>query len=130
MVRSRPLENEKMLWLPKGINVHLSSLSLDKEETLGKLLIEIACKHAWETGFVCDHKHKKFNQADTKRYKTRNPVSGQNHTIFKCQVCGMLFKRGALMRSGQDSLVSLGYPTVGFVEKEQTHTESMATVLP
>jgi len=109
---------KKMLWLPKGINIHLSGLSLDNEATLGKLLIEIACKYAWENGFKCDCKHKKFNQADTKRWKVRNPITSQHRTIFKCQSCGMLYIRDAKMVNTTRELSLLGYSTVGFVGGE------------
>jgi len=107
-----------MLYLPKGIRNHIEAISLQNEATMGKLLVEIVCKHAWENGFSCDHKYKKFSDKDHKARSLRFPVGMQNHSVWRCETCGMLFKRGARMVNGSPILEELGYPSVGFVEAE------------
>lgn len=107
-----------MLYLPKGIRNHIEAISLQNEATMGKLLVEIVCKHAWENGFDCDHKYKKFSEKDNKARKMRFPVGMQNNSVWRCDTCGMLFIKDAKMRDGTTSLKMLGYPTVGFVAGE------------
>jgi len=97
-----------MLYLPLGIRNFLSQLALKRNENLGQLLIQVACKWAWENGFKCDHPEEYMISEPQESTKRRKPVR-------KCKICGMLFTSGAKRRDGSNIPLVLGYPIVSFV---------------
>lgn len=87
--------------------------------SLGKHLIEIVCKHAWESGFKCDHPPQ-FRIFDKKLTKQRreNKTIKPNIALHRCKRCGMIFTLDASVRAGRATQQLLGYPSVGFVGGE------------
>ena len=106
-------------------------MALKRATSMGKFLIEIVCKYAWENGFKCDHGDQ-FLNFDKKltALKGKQGLIKQNARLFRCKRCGMIFRTGARMRDGSNSLVPLGYASVGFVEKASENIEGHATVIP
>lgn len=108
-----------MLYLPAGIRNFVEEMAMRRAVSMGKLLIEIVCKFAWEKGFRCDHPpqmvnfDKKLTAAMHKAQKYDQSVA-----LHRCKRCGMIFKIGARLRSGAQALECLGYPFANFVHDD------------
>lgn len=83
-----------MLYLPLGIKNYLEQLALQKQANLGRFLIEIVCRAAWELGYKCDH---------TPAYRYYD----KKNKAWRCKVCGCFFDGP---HGNQGKLI--GYPLI------------------
>ena len=92
-----------MLYLPRGIYAWIGSAAWERGAKIGRLLIEIVCKFAWESGFTCDHKEFNYDKK----------LSSKNVRIDKCGGCGM--RRAYAPANGAAGSAPWGYTCVSVV---------------
>jgi len=102
-----------MLWLPRGINAYITTVSAEKNAPMGNLLIEIVSMWAWCHGFRCDHPltYREFLHRETQ-------PNGKELRIFKCKFCGMLFSEEILGNRSTATPQLIGYRIVNYDEKQ------------
>ncbi len=68
-----------MLYLPRGVQAWYATEAVIKNVKLGRLLVDIACSHAWRNGYRCNHEYNKHEQT--------HPTLPL--LLVKCVTCGM-----------------------------------------